>query len=143
MTHTRTILEMVFAERQSQEARYGGTNDKLESGTGPGTAWLLPYTFDSAQQIQRQVRYDYEDWEAEGQLPTWLHLVREEIAEAFELHEDDPNLVAELVQVAALCVSWVERLTAKADERMVSALERGMPTGLAAQAIYGTKETQQ
>lgn len=110
--HTRNILELVFDERQKQEVQYGDANRHTKSGTGPGTRWLLPYTFDSATQIQQQLRYDYEDFEAEGNPVTWAHLVREEVAEAFELPEDDPNLVAELVQVAALCVSWVERLTA-------------------------------
>jgi hypothetical protein len=35
--------------------------------------------------------------------------VREEVAEAFQ-EADGPALVDELIQVAALCVSWVERL---------------------------------
>lgn len=112
MAQTREVLMMVFDERLKQEAQYGHVNVDIKSGTGPGIRWLLPYTFDNAKQIQQQVRYDYEDWEAEGHLPTWVHLVREELAEAFELEPDDPNLVTELVQVAALCVSWVERLTA-------------------------------
>jgi hypothetical protein len=106
------VLELVRQERQAQERRYGKTNHRLVSGTGPETRWLLPYTFDSAEQIQKQVRYDYEDWEADGSLPTWAHLVREEIAEAFQ-EPDGPELIAELIQVAALCVSWVERLIPK------------------------------
>ena len=113
MTQTSNVLMMVFEERVRQEARYGNANKTTESGTGPGTRWLLPYTFDSAQQIQQQLRYDYEDWEAEGNKVTWAHLVREELAEAFELEPGDPNLEVELIQVAALCVSWVERLKAQ------------------------------
>lgn len=113
MTQTNNVLMMVFDERVRQEERYGEANVHTTSGTGPGTAWLLPYTFDNATQIQQQLRYDYEDFEAEGNKVTWAHLVREEIAEAFELEEGDPELVTELVQVAALCVSWVERLTAR------------------------------
>lgn len=110
MRRTRDVLDLVYLERKAQEARYGKTNDELRSGTGPGTAWLLPYTFDDAKHIQQQLRYDYEDWEDDGEiLPTWLHLVREEVAEAFELPEG-PELIEELIQVAALCVSWVERL---------------------------------
>jgi hypothetical protein len=101
---------MVAQERQRQEARYGHVNDLLASGTGPGTRWLLPYTFESAADIQVKLRDDYEDWESEGAPPTWAHLVREEVAEAFQ-EPEGPALIAELVQVAALCVSWVERLT--------------------------------
>lgn len=106
--HTREILERVFRERQAQEVRYGIENLNTQSGTGPEARWLLPYTRDSAVKIQEVLRFDYEEFEDEAQV-TWLHLVREEIAEAFQ--EDDPTRLAEeLIQVAALCVSWVERL---------------------------------
>lgn len=105
---TREILERVFRERQAQEARYGTANLNTQSGTGPDTCWLLPYTGSSATQIQERLRLDYEEFEDEAPV-TWLHLVREEIAEAFQ--EADPaRLAEELIQVAALCVSWVERL---------------------------------
>lgn len=113
MVRTREVLAKVFVERVAQEAQYGHVNHLLRSGTGPETRWLLPYTPDSAEQIQKALREDYEDWEVEEGLPTWVHLVREELCEAFELPEGDPRLVTELVQVAALCVSWVERLMAK------------------------------
>lgn len=107
--NTTSVLRLVLEERQAQEARYGVVNPMLKSGTGPETRWLLPYTGDSAEQIQLTLRQDYQDWEDEAGLPTWAHLVREELAEAFQ--EADPERLAEeLVQVAALCVSWVERL---------------------------------
>lgn len=107
---TRAILDLVFAERQRQEARYGEENLTTQSGSGPNTCWLLPYTGDSAAQIQVALRGDYEGFEDEVPV-TWVHLVREEIAEAFQ--ESDPTRLAEeLIQVAALCVSWVERLPA-------------------------------
>lgn len=124
MSQTREVLMRVFEERVRQQARYGDVNVHTESGTGPGTRWLLPYTFDDAQQIQQQLRYDYEDFEGEGNPVTWVHLVREELAEAFELEPDDPNLPVELIQVAALCVSWVERLTARSADTLVVRSER-------------------
>ena len=106
---TRAVLELVFAERQSQEARYGEANLSTQSGTGPDVRWLLPYTTRSAVSIQHDLRDYYEDFEEETGSITWLHLVREEICEAFQ--ESDPvRLAEELIQVAALCVSWVERL---------------------------------
>lgn len=109
LARTRVILELVFEERAAQEARYGRANQEIEDGSGPGARWLGPYTGASAAEIQEGLRRDYEDFEDEAGRPTWVHLVREEVAEAFE--EDDPErLKAELVQVAALCVSWAERL---------------------------------
>ena len=106
---TRAVLDLVLEERRIQEARYGEANKTLESGSGPDTRWLAPYTGDSAELIQRRLRREYEDFEDEVGEVTWVHLVREEIAEAFQ--ESDPTRLAEeLVQVAALCVSWVERL---------------------------------
>lgn len=108
MELTEDVLELVRQERVRQEARYGNTNRLLVGGTGPETRWLGPYTADSADVIEKTLRSDYDDW-GEDNLPTWAHLVREEVAEAFK--ESDPErLAAELVQVAALCVSWVERL---------------------------------
>lgn len=106
---TDRVLELVREERTRQEAQYGHVNPLLESGTGPEVRWLDPFTPDGADQIQVRLRWDYEAHEEAHGLPTWAHLVREEIAEAFQ--ETDPHRLAEeLVQVAALCVSWVERL---------------------------------
>ena len=108
LERTREVLERVFLERQAQEVRYGPQNELILDGSGPDTAWLLPFTGASAVSIQERLRKDYEDFEDEEPI-TWVHLVREEIAEAFQ--EDDPvRLAEELIQVAALCVSWVERL---------------------------------
>lgn len=108
---TRVVLDLVLAERRAQEARYGEENEVLVDGTGPETRWLLPYTNEPAWAIQADLRGDYEDFEEEAGKPTWLHLVREEVAEAF-LETDSDCLAAELIQIAALCVSWVERLPA-------------------------------
>ena len=109
MKRTRTVLELVYNERVAQEARYGHVNDKLLNGTGPLEQWLRPYTDDTADAIEFEFRKDYERFEERMGLPTWARLVREELAEA--LKESDPERLAEeLVQVAALCVSWVERL---------------------------------
>lgn len=105
---TTAVLQAVRAERARQVARYG-RNTALEDGSGPATRWLLPYTTDSAADVEQTLRADYEDYEEDAGAPTWVHLVREEVAEAFA--ETDPQrLEEELVQVAALCVSWVETL---------------------------------
>lgn len=111
---TIEVLHAVFAERQEQELRYGHVNDKHEDGTGPEVQWLdfLDGSPLTAKSIQEFLRDDYEEFEADNGGPTWMHLVREEVAEAFQ--ESDPaRLEEELIQVAALCCSWVERIRAR------------------------------
>lgn len=105
--NTLAVLERVYEERLRQVAQYGH-NETLEDGTGPGAQWLKPYSDDAAALVQERFRQDYETREMVHGLPTWLHLVREELAEAAETATDD-ELIAELVQVAALCVSWIEK----------------------------------
>lgn len=110
---TIRVLDEVFEERKAQENRYGHVNDLLKDGTGPDVVWIpgrFPEGFPiRASAVERILREDYEAFEEAHGLPTWMHLVREEIAESFQ--EDDPTrLQEELIQVAALCVSWVERI---------------------------------
>lgn len=103
------VLDRIREERGRQFARYG-LNDDLADGTGPRTAWLAPLAWDPAVDVEQVFRADYEEFEDETGAPTWVHLVREEIAEAFQ-EDDDARLADELIQVAALCTSWVERIT--------------------------------
>jgi hypothetical protein len=109
------VLELIRAERGRQEIHYGHVNDKLIDGTGPELCWLPFHPamhFASNSHVQEIFRRDYEEYEQHHGLPTWMHLVREEVAEAFQ--ESDPDRLAEeLIQVAALCVSWVERIRAR------------------------------
>lgn len=110
---TIQVLEEVFEERSRQVDRYGH-NDDLADGSGPETRWLLPYTSDSAQAVESALRADYEGFEDETGKPTWVHLLREELAEVFA-EDDSDRLQEELVQVAALAVSWVESLRGRED----------------------------
>jgi hypothetical protein len=105
---TIQVLEEVFEERLRQVARYGH-NDECADGAGPETRWLLPLSSASAAEIQVALRSSYEAFEEETGAPTWVHLVLEEVCEAFEAATPD-RLEEELLQVAALCVSWVESL---------------------------------
>lgn len=110
---TIAVLEKVFEERVRQVARYGH-NEELEDGTGPDVEWIQPFSWARASNIQQGFREGYEAYEIDPNnpvpgKPTWMHLVREEIAEAFELAGDDPEFVTEILQVAALCVSWAEK----------------------------------
>lgn len=112
----RRVLADVNLERVRQTRRYD--NAETVDGTGPETRWLLPYTNDSATEIEAALRGDYVDFEDEAPV-TWVHLVREEVAEAFT--ETDPEaLRAELIQVAALCVSWVEQIDHRAVTQMAN-----------------------
>ena len=105
---TIQVLEDVFSERLRQVAKYGH-NDECADGSGPETRWLLPLSSVSAAEAQAALRGSYEAFEEETGTPTWVHLVLEEVCEAFEASTPD-RLEEELLQVAALCVSWVETL---------------------------------
>ena len=108
---TVRVLTDVSVERAKQRARYG-SNDDLEWGTGPETRWLIPFTYEPATAVERILRADYEEYEEATGKPTWVHLLREELAEAFA--ETDPiRLREELIQVAALAVSWAEKIDAR------------------------------
>lgn len=107
---TIAVLERVFEERKRQMAKHGEAMRDLPGGTGPDVKWIpLPgrVGWPDAKQIQQDFRDEYERATDEGRL-TRMHLVREELAEAFELDEDDPEFVDEILQVAALCVQWAE-----------------------------------
>jgi hypothetical protein len=109
---SKAVLARVLAERHRQVERYG-LNDECPDGTGPGVRWLLGTAayldICDASEIEQVFRREYERFEQAHGVPTWTRLVREEVAEAFK--ESDPaRLAEELVQVAALCVSWVEAL---------------------------------
>lgn len=115
---TTEVLLQVREERARQFAQYGDNSD-LEDGTGPLKPWLSPLRQSAAYEIERELRKEYLNHEAAHGKPTWMHLIREEVAEAFM--EDDPaRLRAELLQVAALAVSWIEKLDARAEAHDVA-----------------------
>lgn len=113
------VLNSVVAERARQVDQYG-LNLDLRDGSGPDVPWCDPVIDASlgagpmpASEIEEVFRDNYNGFQARTGNPTWMHLVREEVAEAFQ--ESDPQrLEEELVQVAALCVSWVENLRRRA-----------------------------
>ena len=115
---TMAVLQEVIRERQRQTMKYGDNSD-LEDGSGPGTCWLLPFTNACASTIEDKLRADYIDYEEDAGKPTWVHLIREEVAEAFQ-ERDPKRLAAELIQVAALCVSWVEKIDARGEYKRVA-----------------------
>ena len=113
---TSSVLQDVAAERARQFATYG-TNENIKDGTG--RAWLFPLSQKSPAAIEAEFRENYEAHETVYGAPTWVHLVREEVAEAFA--ETDPDrLREELLQVAALCVSWVEKIDQRTGRNLPS-----------------------
>lgn len=111
---TLAVLELVFQERQAQMEKHGTAMEKLPDGTGPDVNWCGPAIDVAggnrdmpATEVQEVFRENYGGASLVGRL-TKMHLVREELAEAFELDGDDPRFVGEILQVAALCVQWAE-----------------------------------
>ena len=122
VTKTLEVFNLLLERREKQVEMYG-LNENLADGTGPNVRWLeSPDPFlasRGAKAIERALRQDYEANSSRNGGPgtTWMHLVREEVAEAFT--ESEPEaLINELVDVAALCVSWIERLIDRSQEEM-------------------------
>lgn len=98
---TESVLEDVAAERARQRARHG--KQTLPDGTG-SEPW------DEADRDAARLRCDRAA--LAGSL-SWRLVLEEEVAEA--LAETDPELLrAELVQVAAVAVQWIEALDRRA-----------------------------
>lgn len=105
------VLHLIREERTRQIQQYG-TNDDLLMGFGgsvPSYPWLLPFSHSGADEVQRRFRHDYGLYVHVQGKPTWMHLIREEVAEMFEATSRE-DVIAETIQVAALCVSLVELL---------------------------------
>jgi hypothetical protein len=95
------VLEEVRGERYAQDEKWGEQNHP--DGTGrPDDAWVAD-----------AVRERCEAAFAEGR-GTWRDVLTEEFQEALA-ETDADKLRAELIQVAAVCVAWVEAIDRRAD----------------------------
>jgi hypothetical protein len=89
------ILDEIKAERASQEAKWGEQNHP--DGTDP---MFASYRESARDMCERRF--------AAG-IGTWKDILAEEVAEAHA--ETDPALLrAELIQVAAVAVAWIEAI---------------------------------
>lgn len=89
------ILMEVLEERRRQRAKWGEQNYP----DGTNADWIK--TRDMAQSAT--------DAATSCGALTWLHVLYEEVCEAFA--EDQPEaLRSELIQVAAVAISWIEAL---------------------------------
>jgi hypothetical protein len=109
---TVDVLLEVGAERERQDAKWGEQNHP--DGTGAFSVReggrVLPDEYVGAVRADRarEAKSACDRAAAEGRL-TYLHILREEVAEAAAEH--DPALLrAELVQVAAVAVKWIEAI---------------------------------
>lgn len=104
---TAYVLDDVAAERRRQDARWGQQN--YPDGTGPRRiepCGGFPITngalADSARlHCQRM---------ASATTLTWVDIFREEAREVHAAEPDSDELRAELIQVAAVAVAWVEAI---------------------------------
>ena len=98
------VLEDVAWERRRQDEKWGTRGqDVLADGTGGHDAWWRE--FGTPARIAKANEQAAAKWGRTN----WLLILFEEVCEAFE--ETDPSrLRAELVQVAAVAVKWIEAI---------------------------------
>lgn len=91
------IVDDIRAERGRQDAKFGADRTQPDGTGQPGSVGNA----DNAKDICASAfRRGY---------GTWRHILNEEVAEAYA--ETDPALLAaELLQVAAVAVAWIEDL---------------------------------
>jgi hypothetical protein len=107
MTHEQwcaviDVLQEVRAERERQHAKWG------EQDHPNGTGSALPGGERAARRTADEIRAGCDKAFRDGK-GTWAHILCEEVAEAC-CETDRVKLRAELVQVAAVAVQWVEKL---------------------------------
>jgi len=106
---THLALHDVEVERSRQNLKWGEQNHP--DGTGPDVYWTdsLGNCADATEVADLVRERCQEHFGTARQVGTWLDVALEEIGEAFA--ESDPiRLRAELVQVAAVFVAWIEAL---------------------------------
>lgn len=94
------LMTELAAERERQDAKWGEQNHPNGTG-GPGMAAEA-----EAARLECQRQFA----EKTG---TWMDILDEEVAEAYA-EKDPAKLRAELVQVAAVVVAWIEAIDRKA-----------------------------
>lgn len=105
------VAEEVIGERLRQDQQWGEQGHP--DGIHPGINWATEIApaferGDVAVQIASIARKECQRAARQGEV-TWLKILREEVAEAFA--ETDPvKLRAELLQVAAVAVAWIEAI---------------------------------
>jgi hypothetical protein len=108
-----SILAELAAERARQTAKHGDQSH-LPDGTGPRMAaptYGLDYRDAYAEYAKARCKAASQNEGSDGSI-TFEHILTNEWAEA--IAESDPRaLRAELVQVAAVAVQWIEAIDAR------------------------------
>lgn len=99
---TQTVLADIAAERLRQDEKF--PDQHLPNGTQANL-----YNATVARQKQ-----DMTQAKADRGTVTWLDVLVEEVAEATAEHEPTP-LREELIQVAAVCVRWIEDIESRVE----------------------------
>ena len=97
---------LTVGERRRQIQMYGH-NESLALGF---EEWLSPFSEYRPKIVERIFRADYNEYERKNGQPSWMHLIREELAELFAA-TNPGDAIVEASQVAALCISLIEHLT--------------------------------
>ena len=101
-SRTLEVLQEVSDERARQDLKWG-IQRTHPNGT---SSRLWSHARDGSRRITDEAAQD-------GRL-SWMHILQEEYYEA--LAEEDPDKIrAELVQVAAVAVAWIESIDYKRD----------------------------
>jgi hypothetical protein len=99
--NAQQILEEVHEECGRQVDRWGVQSH------ADGTSDTHPY------QWQRDWDREQCDYAADSNCLTWRHILQEEVSEAFA-EQDPAKLRAELIQAAAVVVSWIRDIDVRA-----------------------------
>ena len=106
---TMRVLAEVAEHRHWQAERYHDMNQTMPHGVGPDVEWM-PGLRLTAEEIETLIRRDWDyDVDPDPAQHSWMRLMREEVAEAFGC-PDTACLRTELVQIAAVAVSWIEKI---------------------------------
>lgn len=108
----RNVLGDVVAERARQDIKWGQQNH-------PSVWPRLGNKFDIAAHHRiptaTRARLDCDARHADG-TGSWLDIAVEELCEAAEVAKDDAACRAELVQLAAVVVAWIECIDRRRNE---------------------------
>lgn len=110
MKHIFQILTSVLAEITSQDNKWGPDRSHLDVAKSvPGVATVSVHVNGllSADHAKQNV-----DHLSKHGIITWADILMEEVCEALE-EEDGDKRAAELIQVAAVCMQWVNDIRSR------------------------------
>ena len=94
----KNAIECIKEERARQDRKWGPDRSHPNGTGSPGTKDVADIARMECDNAFR------------GGWGTWRHILEEEVKEAFA--EENPEaLAAELIQVAAVCVAWIQDIT--------------------------------